>query len=72
MKISPTLPFILVIIMSCHLPAVKPVLKAVDTTKAISHSDPNPEKDSVIVLKTHLRDTTYADGNFILFLPGHF
>jgi hypothetical protein len=57
--------------MSCHTPTIKPAptpLKAVDTTKTKPHSSPPPENDSLVVLKTHLRDTTYAAGSFILFL----
>jgi hypothetical protein len=71
MKINQYLLFILILTMSCHTPAIKPApepLKAVDTTKAISHPHPHPENDSAVVLKTHLRDTTYAAGSFILFL----
>lgn len=57
--------------MSCQTPAIKPAptpFKAVDTTKAVSEPDTRSEKDSAIVLKTHLEDTTYAAGSFILFL----
>jgi len=57
--------------MSCHTPAIKPAakpLKAEDTTKAISHPDTHLENDAAVVLKTHLGDTTYATGSFILFL----
>ncbi len=71
MKINQCLLFILILTMSCHTPAIKPApapLKAEDTTKATSHPDPHPENDSAVVLKTHLRDTTYAAGSFILFL----
>jgi hypothetical protein len=71
MKINQCLLFILILTMSCHTPAIKPApapLKAEDTTKAISHSDTHLENDSAVVLKTHLRDTTYAAGSFILFL----
>ena len=53
------------------MPAIKPTpppIKAADTTKVISDPDPHPENDSAVVLKTHLRDTTYAAGSFILFL----
>ena len=71
MKLNQYLLFILTLTMSCHTPAIKLApepLKAVDKTKAISHPDPHPENDSAVVLKTHLRDTTYAGGSFILFL----
>jgi|GEM_PF-2597046 len=71
MKTNLYLLFVLILPMSCHTPAVKSVaapLKAEDTTKAISHPDTHLENDSAVVLKTHLRDTTYADGSFILFL----
>jgi hypothetical protein len=71
MKINQCLLFILIHTMSCHTPAIKPTpapLKAEDTIKAISHPDTYLENDSAVVLKTHLRDTTYAAGSFILFL----
>ena len=71
MKINQCLLFILILAMSCHTPAIKSsptLLKAEDTTKASSHPDSNLENDPVVVLKTHLKDTTYADGSFILFL----
>lgn len=65
------IPFILVLTISCHSPAIKPEnasLKAEDTTKVISHPGPRHENDSTVILKTHLKDTTYLAGNFILFL----
>jgi hypothetical protein len=71
MKVTQYLLFILIFTTSCHTPATKtapPSLEALDTIKAISHPDPHPEIDSAVVLKTHLRDTTYAAGSFILFL----
>jgi len=71
MKINQCLLFILILTMSCHTPAIKPApapLKAEDTIKAISHPNTHLEIDSAVVLKIHLRDTTYAAGSFILFL----
>jgi hypothetical protein len=71
MKINQYLLFIPILTMSCHTPIVRTAhvpLETVDTTKAISHPDPLPENDPAVVLKTHLRDTTYAAGSFILFL----
>ena len=50
MKINQYLLFILILSMSCHTPAIKPApapLKAVDTTKVISHPDPQPENGQV-------------------------
>ena len=71
MKIDQLLLFLLILTISCHTPAIEPApvpLKAMDTTKVISPPDTPPEIDSAVVLKTHLRDTTYAAGSFILFL----
>ncbi len=65
------LPFILLFTTGCHTPAIKPpppAFTASDTTKAIPAPDTRPEKDTAFVLKTHLRDTTYAAESFILFL----
>jgi hypothetical protein len=77
MKFNQYLACILALTMSCHSPASKPapppiqaedtLLQAKDTPFA-THPDPRPEHDSAVVLTTHLRDTTYAAGNFILFL----
>jgi hypothetical protein len=67
------LPFlILIIVMSCHSSGKMPspaALAAYDTSRA----DPklletHPESEKPVILKTHLRDTTYASGSFILFL----
>jgi hypothetical protein len=71
MEINKSLLFILILTMSCHTPAINPALsplKVEDTTKAISHPDTHLDDDSAVVLKTHLKDTTYAAGSFILFL----
>jgi hypothetical protein len=71
MKINPCLPSLLVLAISCHSATTKPAtepVKAIDTTKAISHPGPDPKNDSAVILKTHLSGTTYAAGSFILFL----
>jgi hypothetical protein len=71
MKINRSIPFLLVLIMSCHSPAISPAplpLTSVDTTKANFQSGPDLKNNSVAALKTHLTDTTYAGGSFILFL----
>ncbi|HSZ32398.1 MAG TPA: hypothetical protein VK772_03760 [Puia sp.] len=71
MKINRWLPFILVLTISCHSPAIKPEnapLKINDSTTVISHPALHHENDSAVILKTHLKDTTYSAGNFILFL----
>jgi hypothetical protein len=73
MKINPSLLSILVLAMSCHSPVDKPApapvqLIAFDTTKALSQPNLHPKYSNGSVSKTHLRDTTYAVGNFILFL----
>jgi len=71
MRINQWLPSILVLTLSCHSPSVKPApvpTKAEDTTKVISHLHHHHENDSAVILKTHLKDTTYATGNIILFL----
>src|SRR5882762_5156345 len=71
MKARPFLSFILIIVVSCHSSGKKS--SPADTAKMALDSVklyPNREKhpDTVAVLKTHLRDTSYAAGNFILFL----
>jgi hypothetical protein len=43
-------------------------LKVEDTTQVISQSHRRLENDTAVILRTHLKDTTYAAGNFILFL----
>jgi hypothetical protein len=79
MKINQCLLFILILAMSCRSPANKPTPNltftaadttkmVADTTKAASQPDGPPKNDTVAVLKTHLRDTTFVAGNFILFL----
>ncbi len=71
MKINQWLPYIFVLTISCQSPAVKPTpitIKAQDTTAVISQPRPNHENDSTLIFKTHLKDTTYSAGNFILFL----
>jgi hypothetical protein len=73
MQIRHWLPLILLTAISCHPPAHKsPVVQplgAADTTKATPQPEDSPPKnDTVRILKTHLRDTTFAAGNFILFL----
>jgi len=71
MNINQCLLFILILTMGCHTPAIKPApapLKAEDTTKAISDADTHLENNSPFVPKSHLKDTTYAAGSFILFL----
>jgi hypothetical protein len=63
--------FIFLLTAGCHTPATKPpppALTASDTTKTISSPDTRHQNDTAIVLTTHLRDTTYAAGSFILFL----
>src|SRR5579872_982790 len=63
--------FIFLFTMGCHTPAIKPSppsLTASDTTKANSDPDTRPENDTTFVPTTHLKDTTYASGSFILFL----
>ena len=69
MKINQCLLLLLVLAISCHLPdkSAPQQLTAVDTTQAVSPPD-RPIDDKVFVPKTHLRDTTYAAGSFILFL----
>ena len=73
------LPLILLTAMSCRSPVNKPTPEltfmpadttkmVADTTKAASQPNSPPKNDTVAVLKTHLRDTTFAAGNFILFL----
>ena len=63
--------FLFLLTAGCHTPAIKPPsppLTASDTTKANSDPNTRPENDTAFVLTTHLRDTTYAAGSFILFL----
>src|ERR1700753_3612403 len=68
MKIKRLPPLLLIIIVSCHSPADKPAQvqpATADTTRAA----PNPPAPATsAILKTHLRDTTYAAGSVILFL----
>jgi hypothetical protein len=71
MRINQWLLLILVLAMSCHSPAGKPVPEqpiAADTAKAVSSPGPSPVEDKAFVPKTHLKDTTHAAGSFILFL----
>ena len=71
MTINQWLPSILVLTLSCHSPSVKPAPvhpKSEDTTKVISNPHHHHENDSAVILKTHLKDTIYVAGNFILFL----
>jgi hypothetical protein len=71
MKVIQYMLSILIFTTGCHVPTINPAsppFKAVDTTKVISHPDPHPANDAAGALKTHLRDTKYATGSFILFL----
>src|SRR6516165_6567244 len=71
MKVNPWSFAALIIIQSCHTGTKKPdsmPLQTSDTTKAIIHADTINKNNAAISYKTHLKDTTYASGNFILFL----
>jgi hypothetical protein len=61
----------LVFIQSCHSVTYNPdsaTLKASDTAEAPTRTDTIAKNAAAISYKTHLKDTTYASGNFILFL----
>lgn len=76
MKIKTFLPSLLFLAMSCHSPAVQPEqapvkameMSSADTTKTAATGGSHPENKSAPPTTTHLKDTCYAAGNFILFL----
>lgn len=71
MRIHQWLSAIFFLFLSCHSPESKAPpssLKAEDTVKDAVQSATRPANDSTVMILTHLRDTTYAAGNFILFL----
>ncbi|HZE85314.1 MAG TPA: hypothetical protein VE035_13460 [Puia sp.] len=77
MKVMPLLSFVLLIVVSCHSSGKKSPGKPIaadtakmypDSTKADLNPDIHPRHDTAVILKTHLTDTSYLAGNFILFL----
>jgi hypothetical protein len=63
--------FFLVLMISCQTPARKPApsaMRAVDSTKPVDRRTSDSENEPAVILKTHLKDTAYVAGNFILFL----
>jgi hypothetical protein len=62
--------FVLAILAGCHSSAhnaAQPTGEAHDSVKE-GASITDPDRKQAVVLKTHLRDTTFVSGSFILFL----